>query len=364
MKKNIILILLIIFSLTIIGESTIVLENQKTLKAGLGAKSVWISPDNKLVYSMNLENMSIDVFNRESKKRVKRLKFVAHKGKGYNYSTNKWFDSYQEKPVEAWFTHNGRFLWISLHNADGVVVWDLNDDNSYVKDRLYKSATIYNYENDTNKKVKLLWIKTGVTPKVIASSLDDKYLFVSNWHSNNISVIDIQGDEEQGFKKKQDIKCGRIPRGMTVDGNILYVAEMGSNKITLVDIDTLKIIKKFTVRPNPRHIVVVGDIIYISINAGAMIQKIDKNTGKLLNEVNTDRTPRSIDITKDGKYLFVTCYYADKVQLFNAETLEHIKDFEIKLHPVGVDVYSTNDVIEAWVCSYTSGTIDVLTFKY
>jgi len=70
---------------------------------------------------MNLEGMSIYEFDQATRKVVKEFKFKRTKGMGWDYEKDKPISSYQEKPVEACLSHNDKFLWVSLHNAEGIV---------------------------------------------------------------------------------------------------------------------------------------------------------------------------------------------------------------------------------------------------
>ena len=40
---------------------------------------------------------------------------------GWDYEGDTAIVSYEEKPVEACFSNNDKILWVSLHNAGGVV---------------------------------------------------------------------------------------------------------------------------------------------------------------------------------------------------------------------------------------------------
>ena len=133
------------------------LLNVQTIPTGSGVKAVVISPDGSKVYSINLEGMSLYEFDRGSRRIMRKVQFVPHPGKGYNYDKKVWINSYQEKPVEACITHNGRFLWTSLHNAGGVVVWDLENNDTGVEGKPYKEAWLHerssqNRESDFSKR--------------------------------------------------------------------------------------------------------------------------------------------------------------------------------------------------------------------
>jgi YVTN family beta-propeller protein len=331
----------------------------------VGAKSVWLSPDQSRVYSLNLETLSVQEFDRATKRLVREIRFKPHPGKGYNYKEKREFDSLQEKPVEGCFTHGGRYLWVSLHNAGGVVVWDLLHTDTAVEERPVKEVTLYDYAADTTRQAGLLWIKTGRTPKVITASRDERYLFVSNWHSGTVSVISIEGEEPASWSEVADIPGGRIPRGMAVseDGELLYIADMGGSSIKVVDIETLRNLSTISVNPNPRHLVVNGRWMYVSINSGAKLLKVDLREGGVVDSVDTERTPRTVALSADGSLLFVTCYYADCVQAFDADNLELMGRWDSAERPVGVDVYQAGDLLEVWVANYRTGTLKVITLE-
>ena len=353
------------------------LIKKETVKAGMGVKSVEISPDGSRIYSMNLEECSVFEFNRESRKIQRKIVFVRHRGRGFNYRKKVWIRSYQEKPVEAHFTHNGRYLWISLHNAGGIVVWDLLDRGTHVQGRPYKTAYYENYQAISperergmrkvppgyRKKIRLLWIKTGSTPKVINSSPDGRYLFVANWHSHSVSVLEIASPNPGDWRIIKVLKTGRIPRGLAVssDSRYLYVAQMGSNHISVVDIAAMKKIHKIVVGVNPRHIVISDGFMFSSLNIAGKLIKIDQGW-RIAGSAHTLPSPRTIAISPDGRYVFVVCYRVNYLQVFSSDSLRPVGKFKSSEHPVGVTIHQGDDFYEVWVGNYSSGTIRIFTF--
>ncbi len=377
-------LLLFIITLVINGKifaevtELVVMRNlieSNIIKTGLGVKSVVISLDGLKVYSINLEEMSIYEFDRKSRNLLRKVVFIPHAGTGFDYKTKTSINSYQEKPVEGHITHDGQYLWVSLHNGDGVVVWGLKGEETWYEGQPYKDALLYERSSPgtdattANKdfeqsKINLLWIKTGKTPKVITSSPDGKYLFVANWHSCTVSVIDIKSDNPQEWRKIKDLKTGRIPRGLVVspDSKYLYVAQMGDNGISVVDIDSLSKIYEIKIGNNPRHIVTDGRFLYVSLNAGAKLAKVDIAERKVLKYANTGKQPRTIVLSKDGKTLFVVCYLNNKLQAFSADNLEFIDEWKSSLHPVAVDLYQEDNQLEIWTGNYSSGTLKIFSF--
>ncbi|MFC1569756.1 YncE family protein [bacterium] len=343
-----------------------------------GVKAMLMNKDASRVYSINLEGMGVYEFDRSSKQILRKLKFIATPGKGFDYSKKVWIDSYQEKPVEACLTHQGRYLWLSLHNAEGIVIWDLENNNTHIENKPFKEAWLYEQSLDTSlndiasfesktikTKVKLLWIKTGSTPKVITSSPDGKYLFVSNWHSHTVSVINIESPDPNDWSKITDLKLSPIPRGLAVtpDSKTLYVAQMGSRIINVIDLANMNKLRSIDVGINPRHLVINNNYLYSSLNLSAKLVKIDLTDESILQKVSTGQTPRTIVCTPDGRYLFVTCYKENTVQLFSTETLELLQTWKSPGHPVCIDIFQNKEWIEAWVGNHTYGNVRVFTLK-
>ena len=92
-----------------------------------GTKSVIFNSKGTKLFAMNLEGMSVYEFDQESRKLTKEYKFTPTKGMGWDYNRSRPINSYQEKPVEACFSHDDEILWVSLHNAEGIVPIWVND---------------------------------------------------------------------------------------------------------------------------------------------------------------------------------------------------------------------------------------------
>ena len=102
-------------------------EKKEVLSAASGTKSVIFNSTGSKLYAMNLEGMSVYEFDQHSKKITREFKFKPTRGTGWDYNKSKPIASFQEKPVEACLSHDDEILWVSLHNAEGIVPIWLND---------------------------------------------------------------------------------------------------------------------------------------------------------------------------------------------------------------------------------------------
>jgi YVTN family beta-propeller protein len=356
--------------ITLAPYSDIEYEKKELLTAAKGTKSVLFNTNGSRLYAMNLEGMSVYEFDQSTRKVIKEFKFKPTKGTGWDYEKDKPIPSYEEKPVEACITHNDKILWVSLHNAEGIVPIKLDsaftDKNTTTKKG--KKITVV-YPGLTQKdSFYVPLIKTGKTPKIISKTADSKYLLVSNWHSYNVSVLETNINEHPYAKVISTIPVSSIPRGIVVDdkNNRSYVAIMGGASISVINNTAWMKVDDLSVASNPRHIVIDSSgRLFISYNRLGKIACVDGLTGNTLFTAKTAAQPRTIMLSKNQKFLFTTCYSSDTVEVhkINENSFSKVISLPCKGHPVGVDIFEDNDKLEAWVCSYSNGSISVFSFR-
>jgi DNA-binding beta-propeller fold protein YncE len=377
-------------SISIPGDDTIPVSKSyasleftkaELLRAAPGTKSVLFNADGSKLYAMNLEGLSIYEFDRASRKVTRQFKFKPTKGTGWDYAKDTIIQSLQEKPVEACLSHNDKILWVSLHNAEGIVpirvdsiganvstlATDLSGGLGGSKPILKRMFVTYP-GSPRKDSFDVPLIKTGKTPKVISRTIDSKYLLVSNWHSYTVSVLEINKDQFPYAKLISTVPVPAIPRGIVVDDHNKrsYVAIMGGASLLVINNETWKKDTVLNVDANPRHIVLdTSGHLFISYNLLGKIACLDATTGKTLFTASTRGKPRTIILSKNHKFLFATCYASDTVDVFkiNERSFTRIKSLPCKGHPVGVDIFENDETLEAWVCSYSNGTISVFNFR-
>lgn len=346
-------------------------QKKEILNAAPGTKSVLFNTEGSKLYAMNLEGMSVYEFDQSSRKLIKEYKFSPTKGTGWDYSRNKPIPSFQEKPVEACFSHDDRILWVSLHNAEGIVpIWVDNTASNTAKPgtNLPVKQVIIHYPGKVKKDtVYVPLIITGKTPKVIARTADSRFLFVSNWHSYTISVLELNENKTPYARQVASIPVTAIPRGIVVDDEQqkTFVAIMGGASLAVINNQTWKKDSSLPVMANPRHIVRdTSGHLFVSYNSIGRIACLDAVTGKQLFSTSTHAQPRTIVLSKNHRFVFVTCYTSDMMDVYkiNNNNFEKVASLPCEGHPVGVDIYEDDDKLEAWVCSYQKGKLNIYTF--
>lgn len=352
--------------------STIEYVKKEALSAASGTKSVIFNSKGSKLFAMNLEGMSVYEFDQASRKLTKEFKFTPTKGMGWDYNRSRPINSYQEKPVEACFSHDDEILWVSLHNAEGIVPIWVNDfsKNTATENAEQKTKPVTVIYPGSGKKdlFRVPLIETGKTPKVITKTADSKYLLVSNWHSRNTSILEMNKDIYPFGKVISTVKVSAIPRGVVVDdkNKKSYIAIMGGASLHVVDNNTWKTDTVLKVLSSPRHVVMdTSGHLFVSYNSLGTIACLDAKTGKSLFTAKTHSTPRTIILSKNYKFIFVTCYKSDYLDVYkiNQNNFEKVASLPCGGHPVGVDIFENDDILEAWVCSYSNGKINIYTFN-
>ncbi|MFZ1532553.1 MAG: hypothetical protein WAT14_00220, partial [Chitinophagaceae bacterium] len=238
--------------------STIEYEKKELITAAGGTKSVLFNSSGTKLYAMNLEGMSVYEFDQASRKLTREFKFTPTRGMGWDYNKSRPIASFQEKPVEACFSHDDKILWVSLHNADGIVpIWvnDFSKNNAVTTaEQKTKPVTVIYPGAAKKDSFRVPLIETGKTPKVISRTADSKYLLVSNWHSRNTSVLEMDENTMPYGKVISTIPTSAIPRGIAVDdkNKKSYIAIMGGASLNVVDNNTWKSESIMNVWSSPR----------------------------------------------------------------------------------------------------------------
>jgi YVTN family beta-propeller protein len=259
--------------------------------------------------------------------------------------------------VEVAFTKQGRFVWISLLRAGGVVVLDTK--GQLRAGPTFKRTTVINSANKTKRALNLRFIPTGEQPKVLAVSPDEKWVFVSNWRGSGVAVIDTKK-----MATVKHIRTGELPRGICFSKNCAYVANFGSNTISEIDLTSLK--RKRTIRDvgrNPRHLVMAEDekSFYVSNHGEKHVRRIDIETGRTVEMCSVGTEPRTICFSRNRNFLFVTNYKANSLSVVDLKSMSSILDIDTLRKPVGASFDSSADTL--WVTGYWDKAVRVYKFK-
>ena len=319
-------------------ETSIELVLKRTIRSQAinNPKSVRISPSGQYAYVNNLEGMNTAIIDVQS---GRILRIIHHTG----------------KPVELAFTQGGRYVWISYFRLlEEGYPQELGDEREYQ----HRSVVVV---YDTLTQDFVARVRVGIIPKVVAVSPDEKFVFVANWRSHSVTVVDADS-----FDVVKEIRVGAVPRGMVFspDGKYCYVANLGEHSISVIDAVNLSVVATITnVGKKPRHLTISrdGSAVFLSNHGDGHVRMLDTQTNRITVEQKVGEEPRTIVLSPDGRFLYVVCYQSNQLSVLDARSLRVLATITTDLHPVGVDV--TPDGTSVWVTNQTGGTVQIYEVK-
>lgn len=253
MKKSLILTVLFTFIVNFASFATPELTKIGTYKCGKQPKQVLFSPDSKYIIMPLLDDNGFDVFSVEEKKMLKRI-----------------------NPPNA----------AKVGFAEGLFI---PEKNVFLVSQM-TTANVYEYSYPGFELLRTIPTK-GNWSKFIAYSPDKGLLCVSNWVSNDVSIIDY--DTGSLVRK---IKTAAAPRG-------LYFADKGENIIVLC-------------------------------YEGSKIQKFKTATGEKIGEIAVQKSAmRHIAVNKDETKAYVSDMYHRQIYELDLASFKITKQVKVFSHP-------------------------------
>ena len=287
--------------------------------------------------------------------------------------------TFSGRPVEAAFSHGGRYLWVPYYRRSH----DLNAQDP---------SALAVIETAENKIVRLF--ETGALPKMIACSPDGRYMAVTHWGDNTVGVLRIDSERPEdwhyiscytvdrklnlNFSRRavvnRDVNSGYCLRGtvFTPDNRYLLVSCMGGTAgIAVIDLKENRYLGRIGgCMPNMRHILIHNGILYASINNKGYVQKmplarIYDAIGQL-REVTAEprivsldgwqncKVPagaRTIVISPDGRFIFAACNFSSCIAVVDARSMTLLGSFPADSFPVGLDISPDG----SWLISTSQG---------
>jgi DNA-binding beta-propeller fold protein YncE len=313
------------------------------------------------------------------------------------------------QPKQVLFSPDDKELFITLLNDKGFQILDLRSrklqtvevekfgkDVGFVEDIIIRRPSAVSTEKDyrllvsqmTTARVHEYTLKPdgsveylrsfrtgGNWSKVIAYLPQQDLLAVSNWLSNDVTILDYTT-----AKVVHTLGGLSVPRGLafTPDGKALAVASFEGGFLTEYDTQTWTRTKTLQ-RPAgaaPRHIVVTGDgkLYYVSDMARDEVLQVDQATFQVLHVYPTRQNTNSIDLSSDGRLLAISCRGPNNpagyelrspsggfVMIYDTASGELLATIEGGLQPTGLDI-SNDDKLLAFT-NFQDRTVEVYSLE-
>jgi YVTN family beta-propeller protein len=256
-------------------------------------------------------------------------------------------------PVEAAFSPDSAFAYVSNYKMYGGGWSPIADDAC--QGREWDPAFVYRI-NTSSFAIDQV-IQVGAVPKFLAVAPNNRFVVVSNFCSQDVSIINVATAQEV-----QRIVVGLHPRGIAItnDSRTAYVTVMGGGVIIAINLDNFTTRTLTSAGYTPRHLVLSPDnsVLYVSNNKSGTVRAINPLTDTLIAQVRTGTEPRTMVMSDDGKSLFVVNYQDDVLSKVRTSDMKVIQTIATGHHPVGVTYDAA--MRQVWVANY-AGSLSVFT---
>jgi DNA-binding beta-propeller fold protein YncE len=247
------------------------LEKLFFIDTGEAPKSVRFSPDGNYLVAPLLRGNGTDVFDSWTGKQIARM--IPPEP----YASKHGF-------VDSAFLKRRGEIWVSQMTTGMVHIFD---------------SKTFVYRGRVDVK--------GTYPKVILFDREERFAYVSNWLTHNISVIDVEKRETV-----YQIPMEGIPRGMVFspDQKYLYAALFDTGEVKKVEVKRRKVVKVLDGRGGAkRHLIMNPETkrLFASDMSRGAVYVYSLENDKLLKKIWVGKKSNTIELSLRLNRLFVSC---------------------------------------------------------
>ena len=188
-----------------------------------------------------------------------------------------------------------------------------------------------------------------------APALADE-IWVSNEKDDTISVIDIDT-----LEVVRTIPTGERPRGITFskDHSVLYVCASDSDAVQVMDPETGEILHDLPSGEDPEQFVLHPDNrrLYIANEDDAITTVVDTETRKVIAQIDVGIEPEGMAVSPDGKIAITTSETTNMAHWIDTESQQLFANTLVDSRPRHAEFVKHGT--ELWVSSEIGGTITV-----
>ncbi|GAA4316042.1 hypothetical protein GCM10023149_12880 [Mucilaginibacter gynuensis] len=183
-----------------------------------------------------------------------------------------------------------------------------------------------------------------ITARITVKPLASGYAYVANYGSNSVTVI--------STKTKTvvtTIPVGNNPFGVSasIDGGLVYVTNKGSNTVSVISTATNTVINTINVGRAPQGVVVSPDgaRLYVANSMDNTVSVINTLTNVIVKNVGVGKAPYGITISADGENIYVANFDSSNVSIIKASTNTVATTVAVGFNPTGISVIPDGSLV-------------------
>jgi YVTN family beta-propeller protein len=163
------------------------------------------------------------------------------------------------------------------------------------------------------------------------------FAYVANFGSNTLSVIDTSTN-----MVTTTIAVGGSPVGVAINptGTLAYVANQGGSYVSVIDLSTNTVTTGITIGPNPEYVAVnpAGTFAYVTSYVLSTVTVIDTSTNTVITSIPVGTGPEGVTVNPAGTFAYVADILANEVSVIEMATNTVVDTIPVGANPLGVAV--------------------------
>lgn len=265
----------------------------KNISVGKSPHDIKISNDQQTVYTTDTDSSTISIINSTSNTLIKQI------------------------PIEGVRALHGIAVYENHLNS---TKYNNSTDEDSKESILYVGDVYGNRVIVANESSIIDEIRVGAGPEYLEISPNKEFLYVANLWSP-ISVVNLK-DKALGLIKSID--SGKTPHGLSfnTDGSRLYIVNMHSNSLSIIDSNKHEVIKNITVGSRPEYVKLSPDerFAYVTNLGSNTISKVDLDTFQVSKEIPVGIGPHGIAFSADGNLMYTSNMNSSDVSVVDTST--------------------------------------------
>lgn len=183
------------------------------------------------------------------------------------------------------------------------------------------------------------------------------FAYVANSGSDNVSVVSLESNDVI-----ETLEVGSSPRDVDAapDDSRVYVANNGSNSVSVIDTSRNKVVAKVHVGREPRDVEVSpdGDYAYVANQGSDSVSVIRTSRNRVVDTVGGIANPRGIAVSPDGKRAYVSNPRSNTVSVIDLGKRERAGTIAVGQGPGNLAM--SRDGGRLYVANYLSGSLTIV----
>lgn len=272
------------------------------------------------------------------------LLYVANRGSNYISVIDRFENrvvaiiGVEEDPTGLVLSREQEKLYVLNSQSSSISIIDTTQD--FVRDRIQ--------------------LISGIEPIEMAMIPDNNnrnngQLYIANRGSNNVTVVDTN-------LKLQitSVRVGNEPLGITAnpDRQEVYVANSGSNSISIINSLTNTVTSTIIVDYKPVDVVIVGSFLYVLSGGTNWITVIDIASRKTIKTIPSDANLRKAVYSEQFDRVYLTNYDTGKIAFLIPSLGVITRTINVGLKPVGLAIDESRNRL--YITGYNSNKVAVI----